>query len=56
MLRLLSNTAGVDEDEVGLLGVFRLCVIGSFQKTKDPLRVVFIHLTAIGFEINTLPH
>jgi hypothetical protein len=56
MFRLLPNAAGVDEDEISLLSVFRLKVIGTFQEAKDALRVMFVHLTTIGFDIDTLLH
>ena len=54
MFRFLPDTAGVDEDEVGLFGVFCFKVMGPLQETKDALRVVLVHLTTVGFDVDTL--
>jgi hypothetical protein len=37
MLGLLSNTAGVDKDEVSLFRVFGFEVVGNFQEPKHSL-------------------
>jgi hypothetical protein len=56
MFGFLPNTAGIDENQICLLSVFRLKVMGTFQEAKDALRVVLVHLTTIGFDIDTLLH
>jgi hypothetical protein len=54
MLGFFSNTAGVDKDKISLFRVFGFEVVKTLQEPNDPLRVVFIHLTTIGFDIGAL--
>ena len=56
MLRFFPDAAGIDEDEVRLPWVFRLQKRGILKETEHPLRIVLIHLTAVGFNIDTLFH
>src|SRR4030042_3590024 len=54
LLRLFSATAGVDEDEVGLLRIRCFEKMRPLEKPGDLLRVMLIHLAAIGFDVEPL--
>src|SRR5205814_1582018 len=54
LLRLVTNGAGVVEDEVGLVHGLDLAIALLQQGTNDLLRVVDVHLTTERLQIETL--
>src|SRR4030042_522338 len=56
LLGLFPDAAGIDKDEVSLVGFFCLDVTAGPQKPEYPLRIMLIHLAAIGFDVDTLFH
>jgi hypothetical protein len=51
LLRLLTNGAGVDQDEVGDAHVVRQLVLLLAEQTGHALRVILVHLTAVRDEM-----
>ena len=57
LLRLLANGAGVQENEIGVLGAVRgLHGLPLAQRIKHARRVVLIHLAAVGTDKDFLCH
>ena len=57
LLRLLTNRAGVDQDDVGLgLVVGQFQAMGLGQHVGHFGRVVLVHLTAVGFDAELSGH
>ena len=48
LVRLLADRAGVEDEEVGVVGVRRLAQPEGLQQALDALRVVHVHLAAEG--------
>src|SRR2546425_1050974 len=51
VLALLADGAGVQEDQIGVLRALRQLVALIAQQTRDALRVVLVHLTAVGDQV-----
>ena len=49
---LFANVAGVEEDQIGLLHVWRFLIAGRRQRVCHPLGIIDVHLAAIGFDEN----
>ena len=55
LLGLLTDGAGVEEDQVGLFGVVgRGVAFGGVHDVGHFVRVIFIHLAAIGLDVDLL--
>jgi hypothetical protein len=52
VLGMLANRAGIDQDNIGVLGTRREGIASLAQDGADRLRIGDIHLAAVGFEIN----
>jgi hypothetical protein len=52
MLRFFPDAARVDQDEIGLIGFLRLGIMETLEEPEHPLRVVLIHLTTIGLDVD----
>ncbi len=50
LLRMLANRAGVEQDNVGVLGTGGGGVTGAAQQPADQLGVGDIHLAAVGLD------
>jgi hypothetical protein len=51
VLGLLADRAGVEEDDVGVVGAVGELVVVGAQQPGHPLRVVLVHLAAVGDEV-----
>ncbi len=57
LLRLLTHGTGIDEEQIGSCGVIgRFVAAGSAQDIGESRRVVFVHLTAEGADIEVAGH
>src|SRR5262252_620717 len=56
LLRLVTNGAGVVEDEVSLFYRIHLAISLAHERTDDFLRVMHVHLAAEGLDVKGLSH
>ena len=52
--RLLADVAGIEDDEIGSIGIRHGRIAVPRQQAGHPLAVVDIHLTAIGLDVHAL--
>jgi hypothetical protein len=51
VLRLLSNGAGIEQDQVGVFRAIRELVALLLEQAGHPLGVVLVHLAAVGDQV-----
>jgi hypothetical protein len=52
VLWLLPNRTGIDQNDVGLMDISSCAIPERMEDLENFLRIVFVHLAAVGFEIH----
>jgi hypothetical protein len=54
VLRLFPDTTGIEEDYISVSYIVSDLIVTSLQQPYDSLRIIDIHLTAVGFDEHVL--